>query len=65
MTVNYSNRFQMSLICCDPKVGTTRLQKFQIKYGWKELGVRNNFPYRNFSIFEMDFELKFREAPMS
>jgi hypothetical protein len=55
----------MSLICCHPKVGTIRLQKFQIKYGWKELGVRNNFPYRNFSIFEMDFELKFREAPMS
>jgi hypothetical protein len=37
------------------------LQKFQIKYGWKELEIRNNFYYRNSSIFEIEFELKFRE----
>jgi hypothetical protein len=32
------------------------LQKFKIKYGWKDLEVRNNFPYRNFSRFKMEFE---------
>jgi hypothetical protein len=37
------------------------LQKFKLKYGWKELEIRNNFPYRNISRFEMEFELKFRE----
>jgi hypothetical protein len=34
------------------------LERFQIKYGWKELEIRNNFPYRNFSRFELTFELK-------
>jgi hypothetical protein len=38
-----------------------RLQKFQIKYGWKGLEIRNNSSYRNFSRFEKEFELKFRE----
>jgi hypothetical protein len=37
------------------------LQKFQIKYGWKELEIRNNFPYKNVSRFEIEFEQKFRE----
>jgi hypothetical protein len=37
------------------------LNKFQIKYGWKEIEIRNNFYYRNFSRFEMKFELKIRE----
>jgi hypothetical protein len=36
-------------------------EKFEIKYGFKVFEIRNNFPYRNFSTFEMDFELKFRE----
>jgi hypothetical protein len=35
------------------------LKKFQIKHGWKELEIRNNRPYRNFSGLEMEFELKF------
>jgi hypothetical protein len=39
----------MSLICFDPKGGLTRLKKFQIKYGWKELEIRNDFSYRNLS----------------
>jgi hypothetical protein len=47
------------------KGGPTELQKFQIKYGWKELEIRNNSPYRNFSRFEMELGLKFREASMS
>jgi hypothetical protein len=37
------------------------LQKLEVKYGWKELEIKNNFPYRNFSRFEKEFELKFRE----
>jgi hypothetical protein len=55
----------MSLICFDPKGGLTRLKKFQIKYGSKDLDIRKNFPYINVSRFEMEFELKFREASMS
>jgi hypothetical protein len=34
------------------------LEKLKIKYGWRELEIRNNVPYRNFSRFEMEFELK-------
>jgi hypothetical protein len=41
------------------------LQNFEIKYGWKIFEIRNNFPYKDFLIFEMDFEFKFREASMS
>jgi hypothetical protein len=32
------------------------LNKFQIKYGFEVFQIRNNFPYRNFFIFEVDFE---------
>jgi hypothetical protein len=37
------------------------LQKFQIKNVWEEIEIRNNFSYRNFSRFEIEFELKIRE----
>jgi hypothetical protein len=37
------------------------LEKFEIKYGWKELEIRINFPYRNISRFETEVELKIRE----
>jgi hypothetical protein len=37
------------------------LEKLQIKYGCEGFEVRNNFPYRNFLRFEMDFELKNKE----
>jgi hypothetical protein len=37
----------------------------EIKYGWKEFEIRNNFPYRIFSRFETEFELKFRGFSMS
>jgi hypothetical protein len=47
------------------KVSLSELEKFEIKYGWKVFEVSNKFPYRNFSIFKIDFELKFREAFMS
>jgi hypothetical protein len=42
------------------KTDTPVLQKFGIKYVWKLFEIRNNFPYSNFSRFEMEFELKFR-----
>jgi hypothetical protein len=28
----------------------------EIKYGWKELEIRNNFSYRNLSRFKLNFE---------
>jgi hypothetical protein len=31
------------------------------KYGWKEIEIRDNSSYRNFSRFKKEFELKFRE----
>jgi hypothetical protein len=37
------------------------LQKFEIKYGRKEIEIRNNRPHINISRFKMEFELKFRE----
>jgi hypothetical protein len=42
-----------------------RIKKFEIKYGVEGFEERNNFIHMNFSIIEMDFELKFREAYMS
>jgi hypothetical protein len=33
--------------------------------GFEDLGEMNNFLHSNFSIFEMDLELKLREAFMS
>jgi hypothetical protein len=44
------------------KGGPPLLEKFQIKYRWKELEIRNNVRYINFSIFKLEFELKFREV---
>jgi hypothetical protein len=37
------------------------LVKIEIKYGWKALEIRINFPQMNSSRFKMKFELKFRE----
>jgi hypothetical protein len=37
------------------------LEKLEIKYGWKEVEIRINFPYRNVSRFETEVELKIRE----
>jgi hypothetical protein len=36
-------------------------QKLEIKYGWKQLDMRNNFASRIFLRFKMDLELKFKE----
>jgi hypothetical protein len=37
------------------------LEKLEIKYGWKELEIGTNFPFRNVSIFKIEFELKSKE----
>jgi hypothetical protein len=29
-----------------------------MKYGWNKVEIRNKFSYRNFSRFEIEFELK-------
>jgi hypothetical protein len=41
------------------------LRKIQIKYGFEALKEGNNFLYRNFLRFGMDWEYKFREICMS
>jgi hypothetical protein len=60
-----SNDFKFSSNFDSFKRYLTVLKKFQIKYGWKEIEIRNNFPYRNFSRFEMEFELKNQRTSMS
>jgi hypothetical protein len=60
----YSIKFQLIRIVLIKRC-TYQLQKFQIKYGWKEFEIRNNVAYRNCFRFETKFELKFREISMS
>jgi hypothetical protein len=55
------NRAQTDLF----QIGLSQLKKFEIKYVWKVFEIRNNFPYNDFLKFEMNFELKLREASMS
>jgi hypothetical protein len=40
---------------------SSRAPKIPSKIWIKELEIRNNFPYRNFSRFEIEFEQEFRE----
>jgi hypothetical protein len=56
-----SNGFKLALNFDRSKMCLLVLQKLQIKYGWKEIEIRNNSSYRNFSRFKNKFELKFRE----
>jgi hypothetical protein len=37
------------------------VRKIGSKIWMERVEIRNNFPYRNFSILEKEFELKFRE----
>jgi hypothetical protein len=60
----YSNRFLTDLNLNRPIGGLIKLKKFHIKYGFEVFEIRENFPYRNFSRFKKDFELKFEEASM-
>jgi hypothetical protein len=40
------------------------LGKIEMKYGLEGFEGMNSFLHRNFFKFEVDFEWKFREAPM-
>jgi hypothetical protein len=59
-TISKSNSisFKLDLI----QTGHSPAPKITIKYGCEGFDVRNNFPYRTVFRFEMDFELKIREA---
>jgi hypothetical protein len=46
------------------KSDLTGLKKFEIKYEWKVLKIRNSFSYGNLLRFRLYFEWKFREASM-
>jgi hypothetical protein len=50
----YSNLIQSKT--CLPN-----LQNFKLKYGAVGFEIWNDFPYSNFFIFGVEFELKFRE----
>jgi hypothetical protein len=55
--------FQTELNLIQLKDGPPKLEKFQIKYVLEGILIGNNFPYRIFfSKFELEFELKFKEA---
>jgi hypothetical protein len=45
-----------------PKVCLPKLKKSQIKYCSTGFEIWNNLPYGNFSIFEEELELEFREV---
>jgi hypothetical protein len=42
------------------KKDISELEKIGLKYGCEGFNIRNNFPYSNFSIFRMNFEIKLR-----
>jgi hypothetical protein len=44
------------------KTDSLLIKKFHIKYGFVGNTIRNNFTHMNFSRFEIDFKLKFRES---
>jgi hypothetical protein len=44
------------------KSDLSELEQFEIKYDFEGFDERNNFPYRNFLRFTMDFELKCKKA---
>jgi hypothetical protein len=54
--------FQIWLELIQSKDGPLLLQNFQIKYGFVENEIRNNFLYWNFLKFEIEFELKIKKA---
>ncbi len=39
-----------------------KLEKFEIKYCFKEFDERNKFLHMNLSRFEMDFKIKIRKS---
>jgi hypothetical protein len=60
-----SNNFKLFLTHSNlirSKHDLLELKNFEIKYGFEGFNENNNFPYRNFLRFEINFELKIREA---
>jgi hypothetical protein len=57
----FKQKFQIVLNLNQTIGGLPQHQKFQIKYGFGGFVKRNNFPYRKFLRFKVEFELKFRE----
>jgi hypothetical protein len=53
---NYSNEFELIW----SKGRHPLLEIFQIKYGIEWFEERNNFPYRNYFRFGIEFEIKFK-----
>jgi hypothetical protein len=53
----FFNRFKFGLV----KRWSSVAQNFKIKYGRVDNETRNKFPYRSFSKFETEFDLKIRE----
>jgi hypothetical protein len=54
-----SNEFKLNSICFNfdrPKKDFSKLEKFETTYGCEGFEERNNFLYRNFSRFGMDFK---------
>jgi hypothetical protein len=43
-------------------ISLPEIKNFEIKYGFEGFDEVNNFIHRNFSRFEMDFKIKFRES---
>jgi hypothetical protein len=56
MDLNDFNLIQTHSNFTRSKQDLPELDKFEIKYGFEGFVERKNFPYRNFFIFEMDFE---------
>jgi hypothetical protein len=63
----HSNEFKFNPVqnFVQSKLDLPGLENFDIKFGCEVFDERDNFPYRNFSRFEIEFELKFREASLS
>jgi hypothetical protein len=59
-TISNSNQTRSNLI--HTKHDPPKLKKIEIKYGCEGFNVWNNLSYRNLLRFEIDFELKIREA---
>jgi hypothetical protein len=62
MVFDLFKKFQTNLNVVRSKDGPSKLQKFQIEYVFEGNQIRNKFPYRKFSTFDVEFQLKFKEA---
>jgi hypothetical protein len=56
LSLNYLKQFQINSNLFCSKHDLHELKFFEIKYGFEGFDRRNNFPYRKFSRFKVDFE---------